>query len=200
MEVSLDDGHDGSLHRLVSSIVVPRPIGWMSTVDGAGRPNLAPFSYFNVASTEPPVLVFSAEQRDDGSMKDTPANVVETGEFVYNLVTESLLERVDRTSAPLPPDENEFDVAGLTPAPAATVEPPRVAEAMAHFECELEETLDVYGNTVVFGRVRHAHVSPELLEEGRVDATKVDAVGRLGGPFYTGIDVLPTRRDFDPDL
>lgn len=200
MELSLEDGHAASLHRLVSSIVVPRPIGWMSTVDGDGRVNLAPFSYFNVASTEPPVLVFSAERRDDGSMKDTPANVVETGEFVYNLVTEALLDRVDLTSAPVAPDENEFEVADLTPAAAATVAPPRVAEAKAHFECELEETLDVYGNTVVFGRVMHAHVAPDLLDAGDVDATKVDAVGRLGGPFYTGVDVLPTRRNFDPDL
>ncbi|MFB6142189.1 MAG: flavin reductase family protein [Halorientalis sp.] len=200
MEFTLADGDPESFHRLVSSIVVPRPIGWMSSQDEAGRVNLAPFSYFTVASTAPPVLVFSCEERDDGSRKDTPSNVIDTGEFVYNLVTEDVIEQVDRSSAPLAPDENEFEVTDLTEAPSATVSPPRVAEAAAHFECELEETLDVYGNTVVLGRVRHAHVDESLLDDGNVDARAVDAVGRMGGPYYTGVRLLSVRREFDPDL
>lgn len=200
MECPLADWDAESLHRLVSSIVVPRPIGWISSRDADGGGNLAPFSYFTVASTAPPVLALSFEPRDDGSRKDTPTNIEATGEFVYNLVTESLLEAVDLTSAPLEPDENEFGVADVTRAPAETVDVPRVAEAAAHFECTFEESLDMYGNTVTFGRVRHVHVADELLDGGEVDATLVDAVGRIGGPFYTGIDVLPTERDYDPDL
>lgn len=200
MELPIEGQDTTSLHRLLTSIVVPRPIGWMSTCDAEGRVNLAPFSYFNIASTAPPVLVFSAEPRADGSMKDSPANVTATGEFVYNLVTEGLLKRVDRTAAPLPPGENEFDIVDLSEKAARTVAPPRVGEAKAHFECVLEETLDVYGNTVVFGRVQHAHVDADLFEDGAVDATKVDAAARLGGPYYGGIDVLQTTRDYDPDL
>ncbi len=200
MERSIEDHGTDSLHRLLTSIVMPRPIGWMSTCDADGRVNLAPFSYFTIASTVPPVLAFSCEPREDGSRKDTPSNILETGEFVYNLATEPLLERVDLTGAPLDADVNEFDVVDLTQTPATTVDPPRVAEAQAHFECVLEETVDMYGNTVVFGRVHHAHVAPELLDDGAVDATLVEAVGRMGGPFYSGIDILPTRREYDPDL
>jgi len=200
MEIPLGNEDAEFLHRLLSSVVVPRPIGWISSRDADGRVNLAPFSYFSVASTVPPVLTLSFEPRDDGSTKDTPSNVEATGEFVYNLVTEPLLEAVDRTSAPLDASENEFDIAAVTQAPAETVDVPRVAEAEAHFECILENSLDVYGNTVVFGRVEHVHLSDSLLDGGEVDATLVDAVGRIGGPYYTGIDILPTQRDYDPDL
>lgn len=200
MERSIEDHGTHSLHRLLTSIVMPRPIGWMSTEDADGRVNLAPFSYFTIASTVPPVLAFSCEPREDGSRKDTPSNILATGEFVYNLASEPLLERVDQTGAPLDPEVNEFDVVDLTQTPARTVGPPRVAEAQAHFECVLEETVDMYGNTVVFGRVQHAYVAPELLDDGDVDATRVDAIGRMGGPFYSGIDILPTRREYDPDL
>lgn len=200
MEISLEGREKSFLHRLASSLVVPRPIGWISTRTAAGATNLAPFSYFNVASTDPLVVAFSAEPREDGSMKDTPTNALETGEFVYNLVTVPLLEQVDLTGVAVAPDENEFELVGLTETPAETVSAPRVGEAKAHFECTLEDSLDMYGNTVVFGRVQHAHVSADLLTDGAVDATLVAAAGRLGGPYYTGVNRLPVERDHDPDL
>lgn len=200
MEISLGNEDAESLHRLLSSVVVPRPIGWISSRDVDGRVNLAPFSYFTVASTVPPVLALSFEPREDGSTKDTPSNVEATGEFVYNLVTEPLLEAVDRTSAPLDASENEFDISAVSQSPSEAIDVPRVTEAEAHFECTFEDSLDMYGNTVVFGRVEHVHLAESVCDGGEVDATLVDAVGRIGGPYYTGIDILPTQRDYDPDL
>lgn len=192
MELSPAERPD-ALYRTLTSLVVPRPIGWISTIDGQGQPNLAPYSYFNAVSSRPPVVMFSGGVRD-GDPKDTPANALETGEFVANLVTEDLVEAMDRTSASVAGDEFEF--AGLTPESAATVAPHHVAEAPAHLECTVRESLTIGSNTVVFGDVRHVHVEDDLLTDGAVDTRKVDAVGRLGGSYYTRIDRLDFERTY----
>lgn len=191
MEVDAD-AHADAMYRTLTSLVVPRPIGWISTVGADGRDNLAPFSYFNAVSSRPPVVMFSAGQRD-GRPKDSARFALGTGEFVANLVTEALLESMDATSAGIA--DSEFDAVGLERAPARTVEPPRVAEARACLECQVVESVMIGANTVVFGEVGHVYVDESLLTDGKVDTGKVDAVGRLGGPFYTAIDVLEfTRR------
>ena len=195
METDLREDVPG-VHRLVTSLVAPRPIGWVSTVDEADVPNLAPYSYFNLVHTDPPVVMFAAE--DDGDrVKDTPTNALATREFVVNLVTEPLAAQMDRTARAAAPGENEFDEAGLEAVPATTVDAPRVAEAAAHLECVVVDTTRVHRSTLVFGEVQYAHVDDGLLTDGAVDARKVDAVGRLGGPYFTRVDRLPLTRSTD---
>ena len=195
METDLREDVSG-VHRLLTSVVTPRPIAWTSTVDEAGVPNLAPYSYFNLVHTDPPVVMFAAED-DGGRRKDTPSNAVDTGAFVVNLVTEPLADRMDRTSRAAPPAVNEFEEVGLEAVPATTVDVPRVAEAAAHLECVVRDTKRIYGSTLVFGDVQYARVDDDLLTDGRVDAAKVDAVGRLGGPYFTRVDRLSLTRRTD---
>ena len=183
VELTVEPGLEG-LHRLLTSLVSPRPIGWISTQDAAGRANLAPYSYFNAVSSDPPVVMFSAGATSAGR-KDTPRNAIESGEFVANLVTEAVLEPMDMTSASLAHGDSEFAFADLTPEPARTVAPPRVGEAIAHLECTVHDVVEVYDNTVIFGDVRHVHVDGDLLVDGRIAAESVGTVGRMGGPLYT---------------
>jgi flavin reductase (DIM6/NTAB) family NADH-FMN oxidoreductase RutF len=187
------DRDPDDVYRLLTSVVVPRPVGWISTRSPAGVDNLAPYSYFNVVSSAPPVVLFSSGGTGE-DRKDTPENAIETGEFVWNLVTEPLAAAMDETSAPLPPGESEFDAAGVERAPADAVTPPRVAGAAAAFECTLYDSFQVYDNTVVLGEAVRVHVDESLLSDGAVDAAAVDAVGRLGGPYYTRIDRLDLER------
>ena len=195
MELDLA-GDVSGVHRLLTSLVAPRPIGWISTVDADGVSNLAPYSYFNLVHTNPPVVMFAAEDADDG-VKHTPSNVIETGEFVVNLVTETVAGAMDYTARPDPASESEFESADLEKAPAVTVDAPRVAASAAHLECELRDTKRIHGSTLVFGDVRHVHADEELLTDGAVDARKIDAVGRLGGPYFTGISRLSLTRETD---
>lgn len=186
--------HESSMHRIITTLVSPRPIGWISTRDDE-RDNLAPYSYFNVVSTSPPVVMFSGST-DDGEPKDAGRMAVESEEFVVNLVTEDLAAEMDATSAPLG-NVSEFDFVGLERGEAAVVDAPRVAAAAACLECTLYDTKQVHDNLVVFGSVEHISIDERLTTDGVVDMKKVDSVGRLGGPYYTGIDILDVeRRDF----
>src|SRR5258706_3311620 len=135
----------GYRRSILNAIVAPRPIGWMSTVDPTGRANLAPFSYFAVASSWPPILSFSCNRSEPGKVKDTAANILRTGEFVYNLVSRGLAEQMNATSSMLPPDGDEFDFAGLAKAACLRVKPPRVAAAPASLECRLLKAV-VFGD------------------------------------------------------
>lgn len=190
MEIAAD-AHADSMYRTLTSLVVPRPIGWISTLHPNGRDNLAPFSYFNAVSSRPPVVMFSAGQRD-GEPKDSARFALSSGEFVANLVTRDLLEAMDATSAGVA--DSEFDAVDIERAPARTVEPPRVASAHACLECDVVESLTFGGNTVVFGEVRHVFVDDALLTDGEVDTHLVEAAGRLGGRYYTGVEPLDFTR------
>lgn len=183
--------HADSMHRILTSLVTPRPIGWISTRAG-DRDNLAPYSYFNVVSTHPPVLMFSAKARD-GERKDTARMAMESGEFVANLVTEDLVEAMDATSAPLE-DVSEFDRFDLNREEAQTVDAPRVAESAACMECSLYDEIEIYDHYVVFGDVRHIAIDERLTTDGVVDMNRIDSVGRLGGPYYTGLRFLDVNR------
>ncbi|SOD92348.1 flavin reductase family protein [Caenispirillum bisanense] len=179
------------------SCVIPRPIGWVTTQDAAGRVNLAPFSFFNAVASEPPLVVLGINGRHavGGGDKDTLRNCRETSEFVVNMATHDLRDALNKTSAPLPPGENEFVHAGLTPAPSRLIAPPRVAESPVHLECRVHQIVDLpsddpaSGNTLVIGRVVGVHVADDALTaDGRVDVEKIRPIARLGYQDYATVE------------
>jgi len=188
--MELDPDELPSLYRTLAGAVVPRPIAWVSTTTPDGVDNLAPYSFFNVVSVAPPVVMFAPVNDDDapGGLKDTPRNVRATEEFVVNVVTEPLAEAMNATSATLPAGESEFDHAELVRADSRTVAPPRVAETPVAFECSLYELIPVGDSTMVLGEVEWVHVANEVTTDGKLDTTKLDAVGRLSGSRYTTIE------------
>lgn len=180
-----------SLYKLMIGSVVPRPIGWISTADAGGRPNLAPFSFFNAVSARPPHVSFCPMVRStDEHPKDTLRNVRATGEFVVNIVTEALGPAMNLTATEFPTEVNEFEAAGLTPVPSLAVLPPRVAESPVHFECRVAHIIDLGdgepgSGSVVIGRVLHLHVADELIYGGdKIDLRKLQPIGRLAGNSY----------------
>ncbi|MGQ7794548.1 flavin reductase family protein [Faunimonas sp. B44] len=182
----------GLPHDPFKAIVAPRPIGWISTVDAEGRPNLAPYSFFNAVASRPPVVMFSSESR-----KDSLRNVEASGEFVCNLATWDLREAMNETSAPLPGGESEFARAGLATEASRLVRPPRVAGIAAALECRLLRTValsDVEGRpmeaTVVFGEVVGIHIDDRFIRDGRFDAAAARAIARCGYMDYAVVDSL----------
>jgi flavin reductase (DIM6/NTAB) family NADH-FMN oxidoreductase RutF len=177
---------------IFNAIVAPRPIGWISTLSADGHANLAPFSHFNLVSTSPAVLIFSCNTPADRPEKDSIANVVATGEFVYNLVTRDLVEAMNATSAAVPRGVDEFELAGLEKAPSVLVRPPRVAASPAAFECRLLRTVFIEPehpgetrSTVVFGRVVGVHIADGFLDaQQRFDTARARPMSRLGGNQY----------------
>lgn len=179
-----------SLYKLMIGSIVPRAIGWVSTVDEAGEPNLAPFSFFTAAGANPPHVLFCPMVRDtDGQTKDTLRNIHATGEFVINIVTEVLGPAMNISSTEFPAAVNEFAAAGLTPVPSQVVRPPRVGESPIHFECRLTHVIDLGHEpgaaSVVIGRVVHLHVEDGLLVGGdKIDIAALQPIGRLAGNDY----------------
>lgn len=165
---------------LITALVVPRPIAWVSTISEAGVVNLAPHSYFNVISSNPWVLHFTSTGE-----KDTLRNVQATGEFVINTVGRDLVEEMNFTSGDFPPDESELEWAGLEPAPSVHVKPPRVARAPASFECTLNEIVSKGNGHMIFGDVVLLHIDESVFTDGRIDPGIVKPVGRLSGSQYT---------------
>ena len=184
------DALDGSLYRTLAGAVIPRPIAWVSSLSPEGVENLAPYSFFNVVSTSPPVVMFAPTDRSDRpeGLSDSARNAHETEEFVINVVTEPLAEAMNETSATLPPEESEFDHASLERAASEAVAPPRVAAAEVAFECELYESIDVGSNTMVLGQVVSVYLDDGVTTDGKLDVEKLDAIGRLSGSYYCRTD------------
>lgn len=170
-------------YRLMISAFIPRPIAFVSTVSREGIDNAAPFSYSMGVSSHPMVLGVSIGDRD-GRAKDTARNILDTREFVVNLVTEALAEKMNIASGDYAANVSEFDEAGLTRAASIAVRPSRIAESPVNFECRLIRTVRVADNTVFFGEALRLHVDDRILAEGVVDVRKLQAIGRLGGPQY----------------
>jgi flavin reductase (DIM6/NTAB) family NADH-FMN oxidoreductase RutF len=175
-------GH-GLAHDPFNSIVGPRPIGWISTVDGRGLVNLAPYSFFNAFNYTPPIIGFASI-----GWKDTIANIQETGEFVWNLASEPLAEQMNITSAPAEKGRSEFELAGLTEAPSRLVKPPRVAESPVNFECNLTQMIQLrtsVGSEVAtwlaLGEVVAVHIDQSLVPEGIYQPHAARPVLRWGG-------------------
>jgi flavin reductase (DIM6/NTAB) family NADH-FMN oxidoreductase RutF len=178
------------LYSLMIRCIGPRPIAWVSTISREGVPNLAPFSFFTAISSVPPTLVFVPGRRDDtGGKKDTLLNIEATGDFVVNVVTEELADRMNRTATDYPHGVSEFEKAGLTPAPAERVKAPRLKESPVHFECERYDIIHVGvdavgGGALVIGRIVVIHVDESILTNGKVDYDLFHPIGRLGGMEY----------------
>ncbi|WP_134728207.1 flavin reductase family protein [Amycolatopsis nivea] len=164
-----------AFYHLMTATVVPRPIAWVSSVSRDGVDNLAPHSFFTVASAAPAVLQFTSVGR-----KDTLRNVEATRQFVVNLAPEPLFEQINATGADFPPELSEFDEAGLTREPSLKVRPPRVAESPVAFECELHSTVGFGRSTVVFGRVVHLAVNEDVLDGDHPLIDRLRPLSRLG--------------------
>lgn len=178
--------NDGDRYKLLSGLIVPRPIGWVGTVDATGRYNLAPFSFFNMVSGTPPTVLFSPGITV--RTKDTLRNVMETGEFSLNVVTAETVGAMNITSAEYPPEVDEFAAASLTPVAADVIAAPLVVEAKANMECRVVRLVDIGelpSATVVFGEVLRFHVAVDILDGTRIDHAALGAIGRMGGDTYT---------------
>lgn len=186
MEIHLDRIKPEEQYKLVMGLVVPRPIGWVSTADKAGNHNVAPYSFFNLMSGVPGIVVLGINHRPGGP-KDTYSNVEDTGEFVCNVVSAGLAEAMNLSSLESPSEIDEFDLTGLTPVPSLKVKAPRVKEAPAHLECRLQQMVSITATRkIIIGEVVHVQVDDAIVGPTyRIDQTKLDAVGRMGGNFYT---------------
>jgi flavin reductase (DIM6/NTAB) family NADH-FMN oxidoreductase RutF len=179
----------GLPHDPFKALVVPRPIGWVSTVSKGGVANLAPYSFFNAVSDRPPMLMFSS-----GGTKDSLRNIVDTGEFTCSIATWALREAMNLSSAPVAPGVDEFELAGLTKAESRLVKPPRVAESPAAFECRLWQTLALpkpgrgEGYTLVIGQVVGVYIDDALIRDGRVQTGAMRALARLGYMDYAVLE------------
>ena len=162
-------------YRLLTAVVVPRPIAWVSSVSPEGIDNVAPHSFFTVASTNPPIVQFTSVGE-----KDSLRNITASGEFVVNLAPAALLEEVNATGTNFPPEISEFDAAGLTREPSLTVAAPRVKESPAVLECRLHSVLPIGDSTLVFGEVTHAAVSEEVLDGSHPRIDLLEPLARLG--------------------
>jgi len=187
---------EGEIYRALIGGVVPRPIGWASTIDARGVPNLAPFSFFTVVAVEPPMISLTIARRGDGAEKDTLRNVRATGEFCFNAVTRSVWERMVDTANGFPEGCSEFAEAGLTAIPSVKVKPPRVGESPIHFECKLERTIKLgrSRHTLLIGEVVLMHIDPAIMTGKYIDMRKLDPVGRLNGYAYTALGEILERK------
>ena len=189
-------------YKILIGVIVPRPIAFVSTISPDGRPNIAPFSFFNGVGSDPMTVLFCPANNSDGTDKDTLRNCdhppTGVGQFVVNVATEHYAARMAATSEPLPYGQSEFDLAGLTPTPSRLVKPPRLAESPVALECETFEIVRTNpgaagGGNVVIGRVIWIHAQDGLIDDRlRVDPDKLKAVGRMAGASYT-----TTRDRFD---
>ena len=191
MEISPESRASQDIYKILIGTVLPRPIAWVSTVDPSGNINLAPFSFFTVASVNPPILCFSPLLQENSIEKDTLVNIKQTSEFVVNIVSYGLAQAMNCTSAPYPSDVNEFDVAGVTAKQSTLVKPPCVADSLVNFECKLQQIIpfgsEPRAGNLVLGRVCNIHIHPDIVRNGEVDSKSLDAIGRLGGNMYSTI-------------
>jgi len=206
--LSAADFQPAEMYFLMRDSIVPRPIAWVSTIDGTGASNIAPFSFFNVCCPDPPVLGFSCGPRGDNHNdanyvpKDTYANIRANGEFVVNLTPESLVDEMIRSAEDLPAGQSEFAHAGLIEAPSTVVKPPRVAGTPVAYECKLYDIIDIGINKWIMGTVVHVHIDASVYagerdgKRHRVDLLKnvgQRPIGRLGRANYVRIREIETR-------
>jgi flavin reductase (DIM6/NTAB) family NADH-FMN oxidoreductase RutF len=187
MQVDLNALPERERYKLLMSSVLPRPIALVTSVDEEGRINAAPFSFFNLMGTTPATVVLGIDSRSPGVPKDTVRNVHMTGEFVVNMVSEAIAERMNLCSTPLPPDADELAFSRLTPAPSIQVAAPRIVESPISLECKRMASLDIgHGRTMIIGHVVHYHIQDEFYDpvRGYVLAEKLRLVARMHGKSW----------------
>lgn len=186
MELDIEGKHAERAYSILASLVTPRPIAWVTTLSRDGVVNAAPFSFFNLLGSEPPILGFCPGDRDDGSPKDTARNIRLNHEFVVNLVDERVAQAMNQTAASLPYGQSEIAHAGLTTAPSTFVKPPRISEAPASLECIEWGTLQIGDNRLIIGLIKRVHVHDELFdpETLRIRSEKYGVIGRMASPHW----------------
>ncbi len=190
-------------NAVLTGVIVPRPIAFVSTMSPDGEVNLAPYSFFNAVSYS--TVVFSSSRHVGNKSKDTLRNIEETGEFVVNIVVDSIAEAMNSTAAEYPEGEDEFEIAGLTHAPSQIVKPPRVAESPVNIECKLDQIVQIesgaHEHGLVIGTILLMHVHDDVIEGHRIDQAKLMATGRMAGNMYcrTNDRFEMVRPVYDPE-
>ena len=184
MEFDLQKLASRDRYKLLTGIVVPRPIAWVTTLNENGVVNAAPFSYFNMMGSDPPIVAFGPAWRPDGSPKDTPHNIRLNGEFVINLVDENLAMQMNISAADFPPGQSEIEAAKLELAPSVRVGVPRIAASPAQLECREHCTIEIGKTRVVLGEVLHLRIRDDLVDARRfyVAGERMNLIGRMHGP------------------
>lgn len=187
MELDIENEYADRAYAILASVVTPRPIAFVTTVSPDGKINAAPFSFFNLLGSDPPILAVAPGDRIDGTPKDTPRNIRLTHEFVVNLVDEAIAEAMNKCAAPLPYGENELEYAGLHPAKSSLVKPPRIAESPVSMECQEWGTLQIGDNRVVIGLIKRVHIRDDLFDPAtkRVHTGKLHVIGRMASPNWS---------------
>jgi flavin reductase (DIM6/NTAB) family NADH-FMN oxidoreductase RutF len=194
-----------NFNRVLTGVVVPRPIAFVSTRSTDGVDNLAPYSFFNAVAYNPPTVVFSSSRTVERKSKDTLRNIEETGEFVVNVVVDDIADAMNKTAAEFPEDVDEFEIAGLTSIPSEIVKPPRVAESPVNMECRLEQVVNIgdprHGHGLVIGTILLMHVRDDIIDGHRINQALLKATGRLAGNMYchTADTFELVRPVYDPE-
>ncbi|WHY80213.1 flavin reductase family protein [Neobacillus sp. WH10] len=178
-------------YKLLIGSIIPRPIAFVTTISKDGVLNGAPFSYFNIVSSNPPMISLSI-QRLSGRQKDTARNIIESKQFVVHIVDEENVEKINRTAASLPPHQSEIELANLTPVESAKISVPGIKEAKIRMECSLEHSLELGGLATpgcdfIIGKVVQFHIENDIYENGRIDPRGLAALSRLAGNNYAKI-------------
>ncbi|WP_068547733.1 flavin reductase family protein [Thalassotalea crassostreae] len=189
MFFDVDEIENQAKYRLLNGGVTPRPIAWISTRSSAGVDNIAPYSFFTVASCNPPVLLYTQVTQRNKIDKDTLTNLRDTGECVVNIVNAELLEKMNQTSAAIDHDISEFDYANVEQCASHRVTPYSVKQSPVRYECTLREIISVSeaasGGTVILLDVKCIYVRDDLLEEGNINQHLIDSVGKMGGDLFS---------------
>ncbi len=193
MQLNVKDFDDSVLYKILTSIIIPRPIGWISTIDANNINNLAPFSYFNMVSSNPPCVMFST-RIDDNKNKDTLNNILYNSEFVVNMVSKDIVEQMNTTSNAVAPEIDEFHLANLTPIPSTYVKPMSVKESKIHLECVkihhyfIKDDNENETACVIIGKIKIIHIDDSIiLDNYRIDIDKYNPISRLSGSNYSEI-------------
>ena len=190
MQFDIQNTESSALYKLLTGTVIPRPIAWVATIDSFGTNNLAPFSFFNVVSEDPPHVMFSTV-RTGNKNKDTLNNIILNKQFVVNLVTEDVVEQMNTTSQSVASDVDEFELANVTPIDSISVKPKRVKESLVHFECEMVhhyfiESHQNGGACIIIGKIITMHIDDSILQENhRINLETYKPVARLAGSNYS---------------
>ncbi|WMW77669.1 flavin reductase family protein [Flavobacterium sp. 20NA77.7] len=190
MQFDIQNTESSALYKLLTGTVIPRPIAWVATIDENGIDNLAPFSFFNVVSEDPPHIMFSTV-RTGNKNKDTLNNILANQQFVVNLVTEDVVEQMNTTSQSVAADVNEFELANVTPIESVYIKPKRVKESLVHFECEMVHHYFIEkhqngGACIIIGKIITMHIDDSILMENhKINVEKYKPVARLAGSNYS---------------